>query len=60
MKKYIRPTTKAICFLHECQLLAGSDVVHDIDGNAEIGYGGEGGDNDEAHAQGSSVWDTEW
>lgn len=60
MKKYIRPTTKAICFLHECQILAGSDVVHDIDGNAGIGYGGEGGDDDEAHAKGSSVWDKEW
>ena len=54
MKKYIRPTTKAICFLHECQLLAGSDVVHTIDGNAGIGY------DDEAHAKGSSVWDKEW
>lgn len=60
MKKYIRPTTKAICFLHECQLLAGSDVVHTIDGNAGIGYGGESGDDYEAHAKGSSVWDKVW
>ena len=59
MKKYIRPTTKAICFLHECQLLAGSDVVHTIDGNAGIGYGGEGGDNDEAHVKEYNFWGEE-
>ena len=57
MKKiYLRPTMLAVA-LHQCQILAVSDVT-DVSSNVDVGYNGEG--TGPARVKEHNIWDEEW
>lgn len=60
MKKYEQPTMIAVNLLHECQIMAGSDVVYRVTGDSSIGlsYGGEGAVS--ARVKDCNLWEEEW
>ena len=58
MKKYIQPTMIAVSMLHQCQILSGSETVHNVTGNANVGFGGSG--TTSARVKDCNVWDEEW
>jgi len=60
MKKYEQPTMIAVNLLHDCRIMAESEVVYRVTGDSSTGliYGNEGGIT--ARVKDINIWDEEW
>ena len=57
-RTYRKPTMLMVKLQHRTGILTGSNDVNNVDGNGNLGYGGEG--DGPARVKTHNVWDEEW